>query len=84
MSTQGARYSVEASCCEIYNECVTDMLGEDGTQQLQVQQCVWVPIVGLGKGASCTCRQLLLGIAWCRRCSFLDVLAQDVNAQHEW
>lgn len=33
----GGVWGVEVSCCEIYNETITDMLGHDKTRQLQVR-----------------------------------------------
>lgn len=34
----GPAVTVDASCCELYNEAITDLLGSDKTRQLQVRQ----------------------------------------------
>lgn len=38
--TGDAEYVIEASCCEIYNETITDLLAGDKQRQLQVHRLV--------------------------------------------
>jgi hypothetical protein len=42
---------VQASCCEIYNETVTDLLARNKSQQLQVSLLYWHSL------ANCLCMQ---------------------------
>jgi hypothetical protein len=48
----GGVWGVDVSCCEIYNETITDMLGHDKTRQLQVGP-VWA--AGQQQAAGPTC-----------------------------
>jgi len=50
--TADADFAVEASCCEIYNEAVTDLLAGDKQRQLQVR----VRLTGWKESNGCTDR----------------------------
>ncbi len=51
----GASVAVEASCCEVYNETVTDLLGGgDAHKQLQARGRAGLRVLPLGGGCGPT------------------------------